>query len=73
MGRPALLLRRLEALLEASWSIGGSPGLSCGILAAPWDPLGASWGFFGASWGPLGSVRVPRLGTLLEPSWGPLG
>ena len=37
--------------------------------------LGASWGFLGASRG-RGlemSVRVPRLGTLLEPSWGPLG
>ena len=51
-------------------------------------PFGCPFGmpFWGASWGPLGGLvgasweplrprarRVPRLGTLLEPSWGPLG
>ena len=54
----------------------GRPG---GLFGASWGPLGgllgASWGLLGASWG-RGlemSVRVPRLGPLLEPSWGPLG
>ena len=44
-------------------------------LGASFGRLGASWGLLGASWGGrLGfSVRVPPLGPLLGPSWGPLG
>ena len=50
-----------------------------GFLEASWGPfrglLGASWGLLGASSGEdvEMAVRVPRLGPLLEPSWGPLG
>ena len=73
--------------LGASWGpLGGLLGASWGPLGASWGPLGGLLGplggLLGASWFLLGasrgrglemSVLVPRPGTLLEPSWGPLG
>ena len=71
----------------SSWEpLGGLLGGSWGPLGASWGPLGGLLGplggLLGASWFLLGasrgrglemSVLVPRPGTLLEPSWGPLG
>ena len=66
------VLRPLGSRFGASW---GLFWVSWGLLGASWGLLGASWGLLEASWGGrFGfSVRVPPLGPLLGPSWGPLG
>ena len=76
--------RLLGSSFDSSWGpfwglLGASWGPLWGLLGASWGLLGASWGPLEASWGLLEdkrletSVRVPRLGPLLEPSWKPFG
>ena len=72
-GRP--LGGLLEAVGQASWGrSGASWGFFLGLLGASWGLLEVSCGILGASWGGSLelSVRVPPLGPLLWPSWGPL-
>ena len=70
-----LLGDSFEASWESFWSLLGRLLCPRGLLGASWGLLGASWGLLEASWGGrLGfSVRVPPLGPLFGPSWGPLG
>ena len=70
------ILERLVGVLEASWAVLGAKNPR-EALDSPDPPCRwrARGGLLGASWGrgPEKSARVPRLGPLLEPSWGPLG